>query len=178
MDDLISRAAAIEIIQSMYPGMPRVPWLRKDWQKRYEPYIRTENAIKELPPAQPEPNYDEWCTDCKEYDQEKHCCPRWNRVIRETLKDAQPVSQWVPCSERLPEVHESGNHFSGIFMQSLPVLVYGICEGEENAQFHVVTYCDDLDGNTYWSTELDALTITKVTAWMPLPEPYKERREE
>jgi len=52
MSDLISREAAIEIIQSMYPGMPRVPWMREDWQKRYEPYIRTENAIRELPSAQ------------------------------------------------------------------------------------------------------------------------------
>jgi len=53
MGDLISRQAAIEIIQSMYPGMPRVPWMRKDWQKRYEPYIRTENAIRELPSVTP-----------------------------------------------------------------------------------------------------------------------------
>ena len=52
MSDLIDRQAAIEIIQSMYPGMPRVPWMRKDWQKRYEPYIRTENAIRELPSVQ------------------------------------------------------------------------------------------------------------------------------
>lgn len=89
------------------------------------------------------------------------------------LPSAQPKQQWIPCSERLPEVHESGNSFSGIYMQSVPVLVYGICEGEENAQFHVVTYCDDLDGNTYWSTALDAVTITGVIAWMPLPEPYK-----
>lgn len=51
-EDVISRQAAIEIIQSMYPGMPRVPWMRKDWQKRYEPYIRTENAIRKLPSAQ------------------------------------------------------------------------------------------------------------------------------
>lgn len=94
------------------------------------------------------------------------------------LPPAQPEQRWIPCSERLPEVHESGNSFSGIYMESVPVLVYGICEGEENAQFHVVTYCDDLDGNTYWSTELDAFTITGVIAWMPLPEPYKERREE
>ena len=54
---------------------------RKEW---------TEEIIKALPPAQPEPNYDEWCTDCKEYDKERHCCPRWNRVIKQTLADAQP----------------------------------------------------------------------------------------
>ena len=37
--------------------------------------------------------YDEWCDDCKEYDNERHCCPRWNRVIRQTVEDmkaAQP----------------------------------------------------------------------------------------
>ena len=26
--------------------------------------------------------FDEWCDDCKEYDTEKNCCPRFNRVIR------------------------------------------------------------------------------------------------
>ena len=54
--------------------------------------------IEELPSAEPEPNFDEWCTDCKEYDQERHCCPRWNRVIRETLKDAEPerkTGKWI-----------------------------------------------------------------------------------
>ena len=86
----------------------------------------------------------------------------------------QPEPQWIPCSERLPEVHESGDSFAGIFMESYPVLVYGICEYEENAQFNVATYCDDLDGNTYWSTELDAVTVTGVIAWMPLPEPYQK----
>lgn len=30
--------------------------------------------------------FDEWCTDCKEYDTEKKCCPRFNRVIRGALK--------------------------------------------------------------------------------------------
>lgn len=30
---------------------------------------------------------EEWCTDCKEYDNEKHCCPRFNKVIRTTLND-------------------------------------------------------------------------------------------
>jgi len=36
-----------------------------------------------------EPNYNEWCTDCKEYDHERHCCPRFNRVIQNTLKEME-----------------------------------------------------------------------------------------
>jgi len=46
-------------------------------------------AIKRVATIEPEPHYDEWCTDCKEYDHERHCCPRWNRVIRETLEEIQ-----------------------------------------------------------------------------------------
>lgn len=41
---------------------------------------------------------DEWCKDCKKYDQEKHCCPRYNRVIREALDDVE--KQKVPTIER------------------------------------------------------------------------------
>ena len=55
------------------------------------------NALKALPSAQPEPHYDEWCTDCKEYDHEKHCCPRFNKVIRTALQDAQP--EIVMCKD-------------------------------------------------------------------------------
>ena len=66
MDDLISRQAAIEIIQSMYPCMPRVPWLLKNWQKQYEPYIRVEEEIKKLPSVQPD--------SCEFYDTESHFC--------------------------------------------------------------------------------------------------------
>lgn len=32
---------------------------------------------------------DEWCTDCKEYDHERHCCPRFNRVIRTAILEAE-----------------------------------------------------------------------------------------
>ena len=55
------------------------------------------NWDKWEPSAQPD--LDEWCTTCKEYDQERHCCPRWNRVIKETLMEAQPEPsiplQWI-----------------------------------------------------------------------------------
>lgn len=39
-------------------------------------------AIEALKREQP----DEWCTDCTEYDTEKKCCPRFNKVIREAMK--------------------------------------------------------------------------------------------
>jgi hypothetical protein len=34
-----------------------------------------------------EPQTFKWCTDCKEYDQEKHCCHRWSKVIRDTVEE-------------------------------------------------------------------------------------------
>lgn len=29
----------------------------------------------------------EWCTDCKEYDQTRHCCHRFTKVIRQTQEE-------------------------------------------------------------------------------------------
>ena len=46
-------------------------------------------ALKTVPSAQPEYRLDEWCTDCKEYDAEKHRCPRFNQVIRTTLDEME-----------------------------------------------------------------------------------------
>lgn len=73
MSDVIDRQAAIELIERM------------------KPYHQDSDDIAEMIANMPsvQPNTDEWCTDCKEYDHDRHCCPRWNRVIRETLKDAQ-----------------------------------------------------------------------------------------
>lgn len=58
--------------------------------------------IKQLPTAQPEIHFDEWCTDCKEYDHDKHCCPRFNKVIRRTVEElkAQPkIGHWVEIGD-------------------------------------------------------------------------------
>ena len=109
MSDLISRQAAIdeaeEWIETYNSG--------RGGQRERDAIKHVISGIKKLPSAQPEPSdavyrlykrayeagqrnarpelhFDEWCTDCKEYDQERRRCPRWNKVIRETLKDAQP----------------------------------------------------------------------------------------
>lgn len=44
-----------------------------------------------------EPQTFEWCTDCREYDQKKHCCHRWSKVIRSTVEEIkQPkTGHWI-----------------------------------------------------------------------------------
>ena len=45
-----------------------------------------------------EPQTFKWCIDCKEYDQEKHCCHRWSKVIRdsvEELKQEPKTGHWI-----------------------------------------------------------------------------------
>ncbi len=80
MADLIYRQEAIR-------------WVKTECNPYGKPTIDFESGkkfiehLEQMPSAEPE--LDEWCTDCKEYDQERHCCPRWNRVIRQTLKDAE-----------------------------------------------------------------------------------------
>ena len=98
--DTISRQVAIDAVQ----GIGRLATLPDN-----DAAVRmsaVEYVLFNLPSAQPEPNYDEWCTDCKEYDKERHCCPRWNRVIRETLKDAQPeIIRCKDCKHYDPNDH-------------------------------------------------------------------------
>ena len=72
----------------------------------------------------------------------------------------EPEQKWIPCSERLPEKY--GN--------------YLITTGE--GEVDLGSYDPDRPGS--WSA-CDAKGfhwVRDVVAWMPLPEPYAERREE
>ena len=55
----------------------------------YHVYTKMWDEINALPSAEDESF--EWCTDCKEYDQEAHCCHRWSKVIRKTVDEMQIV---------------------------------------------------------------------------------------
>ena len=90
MADLISRQAAIDALKGLptwwadgggYYGGAQPPMVAL-----LDPEDAV-SAIENLPSEQPEYRLDEWCTDCKEYDTEKHCCPRFNQVIRTTLNE-------------------------------------------------------------------------------------------
>ena len=45
---------------------------------------------------------DEWCNQCNEYDQQKHCCPRFNHVIRNTVDELKKQEQWNYVKDGLP----------------------------------------------------------------------------
>jgi hypothetical protein len=92
MSDLISRQAAIDALMAILDRPNHAEFLYTD---------EICKALEQLPSAQPEQF--EWCTDCKEYDQERHCCPRWTKVIRNTVAELKAEQRWIPVAERLPE---------------------------------------------------------------------------
>ena len=52
----------------------------------------------------------EWCHDCKEYDQEAHCCHRWTKVIRKTVEDVKESYKIVTCGECKHSKEWYGDH--------------------------------------------------------------------
>ena len=82
----------------------------------------------------------------------------------EALQEPQ-VGGWIPVTERLPEdgygvlVTVNGKHNNITFVNALEIAEYGNTEG-----WIIEGYLDWINPD--------------VTAWMPLPEPYKESEEE
>ncbi len=139
VDDLISRKAAIDALNQ---------------KKIYRPldsdrYVISDclNTIVNLPSAQPEGF--EWCTDCKEYDQERHCCHRWTKVIRNTVAELKAEQRWIPCSERLPEDDRTK--------------VVTLANGNVEAGYYS-------NGDWWCIGDKISLENPTVIAWMPLPE--------
>lgn len=116
-------------------------------------------AVKALPSAQPEPEEFEWCHTCREYDQEKHCCHRWTKVIRKTVDDmkaAQPG--WIPCTPKtMPKMTD-------IYLVKVRINQYG--EGMyptfRTALWHTAS-------RKWFVHESENSIIGEVTEWMPIP---------
>jgi len=100
--------------------------------------------------------------------------PRWsdNEVVNflKSRPPAQPEPEWIPCSERLPEVgtYVLVSKKSLGFRSNLP----NVCTAHRSH--------DPRSGKEEWNDMLfGKLDDDDVLAWMPLPSPYQaERREE
>lgn len=163
MSDLISRTAAIDA-----------------FSKRGDEKIILRSTVyevlKKLPSAQPE-YYDYSDIDLVwKYYAEEHDVNLTDGAKQ--LKDAMWVGyrkgkqntqpEWIPCSERLPE--EDGEYFVTVegYLEGEHVLVlnYGTPLLPMNVGEGRAWYLSDIEGDYYYDG---------VIAWMPLPEPYKER---
>ena len=175
--DCISRQAAIDAIQK---------WGLIDGLSEGQA-IEILADEEKVPSAQPD--LDEWCTDCSEYDHERHCCPRFNKVIREAVEEvkAQPEQRWISCKERLPD----NAYILGAFCPRYLVMTkWGISEGWFNPDhdggmwnvliwFFMGRYDDESDIDFCEGDKPKLMWLPKkfVIAWMPLPEPYKEEQK-
>lgn len=85
-----------------------------------------------------------------------------NEVIKDIIGECDSVEnkgEWIPVSERLPEknvwvlvtVEQSGKRFQEIMRRNN----------------YIEAWTDNIDNYT-----------DEITAWMPLPEPYKGERED
>ena len=79
MDEMITKKQAIEAISEANGVLYWNNTLKASLIK----------LINEIPSVQSESF--EWCTDCKEYDQEKHCCYRYSKVIRQAFEEMKVV---------------------------------------------------------------------------------------
>lgn len=115
--------------------------------------------------ASVQPDLDEWCTDCKEYDQERHCCPRFNRVIRETVEEVRKNAEpgWIPVEDEPSKERRS----------------YWVCtDTGYQCECRWTNNIYGLRESDKWGWSIfDIPQYSKVVAYMPLPKPY-ERSEE
>ena len=97
------------------------------------------------------------CGDCEAYNKEKHHCPKFCKVIKETVKEIEENhNDWIPCSEHQPE---------------------------EAGTYNVTAYDGRILRSTHakWQPRLKSWNLTgtmaywKIIAWQPLPLPFRDK---
>ena len=110
------------------------------------------------------------CGECEAYDKEKHHCPKFCKVIKETVKEIEENHNgWIPTSERLPEEPKTNPVLEGKNLELYLVTTkYGSNEQDKVYPFRA-----------FWNgvNFTDGWHILDVIAWQPLPEPYQPKGE-
>ena len=117
--------------------------------------------------------YEAFLTEEDDNDEELRDTELTLETLRMAVRALESKPRWIPCSERLPEMHEK-NDYTGWYEESNLVL---ICEKSGlHPQVHI-GLCWKLEGRVGWRTR-DWTVLDKVTAWMPLPETYSGSGQE
>ena len=117
--------------------------------------------------------YEAFLTEEDDNDEELRDTELTLETLRMVVRALESKPRWIPCSERLPEMHEK-NDYTGWYEESNLVL---ICEKSGlHPQVHI-GLCWKLEGRVGWRTR-EWKVLDKVTAWMPLPETYSGSGQE
>ena len=113
----------------------------------------------------------------------KRVFPEHQRIAEKCLNALPSAQQWIPCSERLPKECEevlitwvNANPASyNAYIKGIPFTGCGLhCKGR---WFWYSATCRDYLQEYGYSQGDEVDDGIKITAWMPLPEPYKEVEE-
>ena len=86
--------------------------------------------------------------------------------VLEIVNEVLTVGEWIPCSERLPEDNDI-------------VLVQLNGKHSDGSKYIDAIYTGCFSDNEQWNVDGEGrIDDAIVVAWMPLPEPYKEKDNE
>lgn len=88
-------------------------------------------------------------------------------ALRMAVQALEEKPRWIPCAERLPKMYEE-EFDDGIYYTSDAVLFSA-------ADRVHVGFCVRYNNELFWEMQ-DGHTCANVTAWMPMPEAYKEEQ--
>ena len=129
-------------------------WLNDEWDGMV---LSVFDGIRNLPSAQP--YTEEEIQKMQDLEQAE-----LDKAFELGQQDAQPEPHWIPCSERLPEAED---------MYKQPCRRY-LCQSKINPNMII---CARLSGkfefDEFWDWYGMKIRDDIVTAWMPLPEPWR-----
>ena len=92
-------------------------------------------------------------------------------ILIQFVEEQPKIGEWIPCSERLPEMHREDMEAEGeYYMISNPVIV------TDGQQIYIAEYEEDIDYRYGWHS-LDGEDYDNIIAWMPLPNPYRPEKD-
>ena len=97
------------------------------------------------------------------------CMMNENRCIN-TSADVEPVQEWIPVKDKLPEIVSTHKRYRSTIKKSIRVLC--VCVQKSGKTMVKEGYCEWYNDYPEPRWQIPG-TIDDVTHWMPLPEPPK-----